>query len=75
MNNFELVTQIVSKTLGISIENIKVESKFVEDLGGDSLDTVELILELEDRLGIDIPEEVAENLDSVKKVVDYLDSL
>jgi acyl carrier protein len=75
MNNFELVTQIVSKTLGISIENIKVESKFVEDLGGDSLDTVEMILELEDRLNIEVPEEVAENLDSVKKVVDYLDSL
>ena len=75
MNNFELVTQIVSKTLGISIENIKVESKFVEDLGGDSLDTVEMILELEDRLNIEVPEEVAENLDSVQKVVDYLDSL
>lgn len=75
MNNFELVTQIASKTLGVSIDDIKFESRFVDDLGGDSLDTVEMILELEDRLNIEIPEEVAENLDSVQKVVDYLDSL
>ena len=75
MNNIDVVAQIVCKTLNVSREKVLLESRFVDDLGGDSLDTVEMILELEDRLGIEIPEEVAENLDSVQKVVDYLDSI
>ena len=75
MNNIDIITQIVCKTLNVPQEKVLLESRFIEDLGGDSLDTVEMILEFEDRLKIEIDEDVAENLNSVQKVVDYLDSL
>lgn len=69
------VKQIISDQLGVSIESITNESRFITDLGGDSLDTVEMVLALEDEYGIDIPEEIAEGLDSVQKVLDYLKTL
>ena len=69
------VKQIISEQLGVAVESITNDKKFIDDLGGDSLDTVEMVLALEDEYGIDIPEEVAENLDSVQKVLDYLKTL
>ncbi len=69
------VYTIISEQLGILTEDITPEKKFVDDLGGDSLDTVEMMLTLEDEFGIEIPEEAAENFTTVKSVLDYLESL
>lgn len=69
------VKEIISEQLGVSLDQITNEKSFISDLGGDSLDTVEMVLTLEDEYGIEIPEEVAENLDTVQKVIDYLKSL
>lgn len=69
------VKEIISEQLGVSLDQITNEKSFISDLGGDSLDTVEMVLTLEDEYGIEIPEEVAENLDTVQKVLDYLKSL
>lgn len=76
MDNIEKkVKEIVADQLGVSLEQVTNESSFIADLGGDSLDTVEMVLALEDEYGIDVPEEIAENLDTVQKVLDYLSTL
>ena len=59
----ERVTEIVAEQLGVEKEKIKRESNFVNDLGADSLDTVELVMELEEEFDINIPDESAENSD------------
>ena len=66
---------IVAKQLGISINQVTMESKFIDDLGGDSLDTVEMVLLLEDKLKIEIPEEIAEELYDINSVISYLKSI
>jgi acyl carrier protein len=76
METIELrIKKIVSKQLGVPIENISNTSSFIEDLGGDSLDTVEMVLELEDRLNIEIPEEVAEEMIDIQAVLNYIKSI
>jgi acyl carrier protein len=75
MNTLEVfLKKIVSKQLGVSVDQISKDSKFIDDLGGDSLDTVEMVLILEDKLRIEIPEEVAEELVDINSVIDYLKS-
>ena len=75
MNDLEnKIKKIVSRQLGIPIEQISVDSKFIDDLGGDSLDTIEMLLTLEDEFGIEVEEEVAEELHTVGSVVDLLKS-
>jgi acyl carrier protein len=76
MDEVELkVKKIISKQLGIDIKNIQPNMKFVEDLGGDSLDTVEMLLSVEDEFGLEIDEEVAETIETVQMVIDYIKSL
>jgi acyl carrier protein len=73
MSNFEKVQDIVAEKLGIEKSKITLEASFIEDLGADSLDTVELIMRMEEVFGITIPDEEAEKLKTVGEVVKYLD--
>lgn len=66
------VKQITSEQLGVEPSQITMEAKFVDDLGADSLDTVELIMALEEEFGIEISDEEAEKLTDVQKVIDYI---
>lgn len=68
----EQVYAIVSQQLGVEKSNIKRESNFVNDLGADSLDTVELVMELEDEFDIKIPEDAAEKIQTVGEAIDHI---
>ncbi|QCI18889.1 acyl carrier protein [Buchnera aphidicola] len=73
MNNIEKkVKQIISKKLDIKIENIDIQSSFLEDLGADSLDIVELIMTLEEDFNIEISDEEAEKIKTVKNAIDFI---
>ncbi len=74
MSNFEKVQDIVAEKLGIEKSKITLEASFIDDLGADSLDTVELIMKMEEEFGVTIPDEEAEKLKTVGDVVKYLDS-
>lgn len=74
MENFEKMKEILVDVLGANEEDIKPESKFVDDLGADSLDLVELIMSLEDKFGIEISDEEAEKIVTVKDALDYIDA-
>jgi acyl carrier protein len=69
----ERVIKIVSEQLGVEKDKIKAETHFVNDLGADSLDTVELVMELESEFDISIPEEAAEKIQRVGEAVDYIE--
>ncbi len=65
------VKKIVAEQLGVAEDEIKLESSFVDDLGADSLDTVELVMALQDEFEIEIPDEQAEKITTVQQAVDY----
>jgi acyl carrier protein len=67
------VKQIIAEQLGIDEPDIKPESHFVDDLGADSLDQVELVMALEEEFGIEIPDEEAEKITTVQAAVDYVE--
>lgn len=67
------VKEITSEQLGVEELQITTEAKFIDDLGADSLDTVELVMALEEEFGLEISDEEAEKLVSVQKVVDYIE--
>ena len=69
---FEKVQQIVCEQLGVDEAEVKPESSFANDLGADSLDTVELVMALEEEFDIEIPDEAAENIATVQAAVDYI---
>ena len=69
---FEKVQEKVSEQLGAEIEDISMESSFIDDLGADSLDIVELLMALEEEFDIEIPDEEAEKLVTVGDVVEYI---
>jgi acyl carrier protein len=73
-STFEQVQVIVASQLGVVITEVKLESSFANDLGADSLDTVELVMALEEKFGIEIPDEDAEKIATVQNAVDYIDS-
>ncbi len=66
------VKEIIVNELGVEAEKVAREASFVEDLGADSLDTVELVMAFEEEFGIDIPDEDAEQMRSVGDAIDYL---
>lgn len=69
------VKKIVSEQLGVQLTEVKNESSFTDDLGADSLDTVELVMALEDEFEIEIPDDVAEGITTVQKAIDYAASV
>jgi acyl carrier protein len=75
MSNIEeRVIKMVAEQLGVKEDDIQSTSSFVEDLGADSLDTVELIMALEEEFDAEIPDEDAEKIATVKDAVDYIDN-
>jgi acyl carrier protein len=67
------VKQIIADKLSVELEEVVPEASFVDDLGADSLDLVELIMSMEEEFDIDIPDEEAEKLVTVKDALDYID--
>ncbi len=68
----ERVKEIIVNELGVEAEKVTLEASFVEDLGADSLDTVELVMAFEEEFGVDIPDEDAEQMRTVGEAVAYL---
>lgn len=68
----ERVKKIVAEQLGVKEEEVKSEASFVEDLGADSLDTVELVMALEEEFETEIPDEEAEKITTVQLAIDYI---
>jgi acyl carrier protein len=68
----EKVKEIISKQLGVDQSEVTLEASFVEDLGADSLDTVELVMAFEEAFNIEIPDEDAEKITKVKDAVGYI---
>jgi acyl carrier protein len=70
----ERVKKIVVEQLGVKEEEVKLESSFVDDLGADSLDTVELVMALEEEFETEIPDEQAEKITTVQQAIDYINA-
>ena len=68
------VKSIIVEQLGVQADEVKPEASFVDDLGADSLDTVELVMAFEEAFGIEIPDEDAEKIQKVKDAVSYIES-
>ena len=73
MSTFEKVRDIVVEQLGVEADEVTIESTFIDDLGADSLDIVELIMAFEEEFAIEIPDEAAEKIKTVQAVVSYID--
>jgi acyl carrier protein len=71
---FDEIKEVIVEQLNVNPEEIKLESNFVEDLGADSLDVVELVMALEEKFEIEIPDSEAEKIQTVKDVVDYIEA-
>ena len=67
------VKEIIAEQLGVKKEEVTDEAKFIDDLGADSLDTVELVMALEEEFGIEIPDEDAEKMVTVGEAIKYID--
>ena len=74
-DNLNKIVEIVIDKLGVDANKVTEEAKFIDDLGADSLDTVELIMQFEEEFGIEIPDEDAENILSVKQALDYINKI
>ncbi len=70
---FDDVKEVVVEQLNVNPDEVKMESKFVEDLGADSLDVVELVMALEEKFGIEIPDDQAEKIQTVGDAVKYIE--
>jgi acyl carrier protein len=70
----EKVKEIIANQLGVEVEEVTPEASFTEDLGADSLDTVELVMALEEEFNIDIPDEDAEGISTVNDAVSYIEA-
>ncbi|HKK27806.1 MAG TPA: acyl carrier protein [Gemmatimonadota bacterium] len=68
------VKEIIASELGVEVEKVTDDAHFVDDLGADSLDTVELVMAFEEEFGIEIPDEDAEGMQTVGDAIDYLSS-
>ena len=74
MSTFDKVKEVIIDKLGIEDSKIESGSSFVDDLGADSLDTVELIMQLEEEFGIEIPDEDAEKITTVGAALEYINN-
>ena len=70
----EQVKKIIIDHLGIEETKVTLASKFIDDLGADSLDTVELVMAFEEKFGIEIPDDAAETILTVKNAIDFIES-
>ncbi len=68
----EKVKEIIAKQLGVNATEVTMEASFVEDLGADSLDTVELVMAFEETFNVEIPDEDAEKITKVKDAIEYI---
>ena len=73
-STFERVKDIVSEQLGVDKEKVAMETSLVNDLGADSLDVVELVMELEEEFNLNIPDETAEKIQTVGEIVEYIEA-
>lgn len=73
MATFDKVRDVVVDQLGVEADEVNIDSTFIDDLGADSLDIVELIMAFEEEFGIEIPDEAAEKIKTVQDVVSYID--
>ena len=73
MSTFDKVKEVIVDKLGVEEDKITSDASFVDDLGADSLDTVELIMQLEEEFGLEIPDESAERMTTVQSAVDYIE--
>ncbi|MDY0096634.1 MAG: acyl carrier protein [Candidatus Vecturithrix sp.] len=74
MAHTDKVKEIIASQLGVEITEVTPQASFVDDLGADSLDTVELVMALEEEFGIEIPDEDAENISTVNDAITYIES-
>jgi acyl carrier protein len=70
----ERVKEIVAEQLGVKKEQVTNEASFVDDLGADSLDTVELVMALEEAFNVEIPDEAAEKITTIQQAIDYINA-
>ncbi len=70
----ERVIDIVAEQLGVDKDKVKPDTSFVNDLGADSLDTVELVMELEEEFNINIPDDSAEKIETVGQAIEFIES-
>ena len=68
----ERVKQIVVEHLGVEESRVTIDASFIDDLGADSLDTVELVMAFEEEFGVEIPDDMAEKILTVKDAIDYI---
>ncbi|SEO56900.1 MULTISPECIES: acyl carrier protein [Propionispora] len=73
MTTFDKVKEIVVEQLGVDEADVAIDSTFIDDLGADSLDIVELIMAFEEEFNIEIPDEIAEKIKTVKDAVGYIE--
>ncbi|MBP7248685.1 MAG: acyl carrier protein [Negativicutes bacterium] len=73
MATFDKVKEIVVEQLGVDASEVNIDSTFIDDLGADSLDIVELIMAFEEEFNVEIPDEVAEKIKTVKDAVELID--
>ena len=71
---FEKVKNVIIEQLGVAENNITMEASFIDDLGADSLDAVELIMALEDEFNLEVDDEAAQNMKYVKDLVQYIEN-
>ena len=72
-DNLNKIKEIIIDKLGVNETQITLEAKFIDDLGADSLDTVELIMQFEEEFGIEIPDDDAENITTVGSAIKYIE--
>ena len=74
MTTFDKVKEIVVEQLGVDEAEVSIDSTIIDDMGADSLDIVELIMAFEEEFNVEIPDDVAEKIKTVKDTVEYIDS-
>ena len=72
--NFDKVKEIIVDQLDVEADQVTADASFIEDLGADSLDTVELVMELEEEFNVNIPDDAAEKIETVGQAIDFINS-